>query len=161
MYLTKRLFVSLVRPSLEYGCVLWSPFYSCHSDRIESVQVQFLLFALRSLPWNTSENLPPYENRLKLIDLPTLKQRRYMLRALFIIKLIRGQIDSAYLTTEIMFNVPRRNLRNFAPLQLSFARSNYELNNPMRSLFIIYNELSNSISISDTLDTIKSFILRS
>ena len=55
-YVTKRLFVSLVRPTLEYGCVLWSPFYSCYSKKIESVQTQFLLFALRGLPLNTVEH---------------------------------------------------------------------------------------------------------
>ena len=103
-YITKRLFNSLVRPTLEYGCVLWSPFYKNYSNKIESVQTQFLLFALRGLPWNPLEALPPYVNRLKLIDLPTLDRRRLMLRAIFIIKLLRGQIDSNFLTGEIKFN---------------------------------------------------------
>ena len=82
-YVTKRLFVSIVRPVLEYGCILWSPFYKCHCDKIESVQVQFLIFALRGLNWNPSELLPPYKSRLLLINLPTLEKRRFMLRALF------------------------------------------------------------------------------
>ena len=29
-YLPKRLFTSLVRPILEYGSLVWSPYYSCH-----------------------------------------------------------------------------------------------------------------------------------
>lgn len=158
-YVTKRLFVSLVRPVLEYGCILWSPFYKFYSDKIESVQIQFLIFALRGLNWNVSEPLPPYESRLLLIDLPSLERRRLMLRALFIIKLVRGLIDSPFLIGEIYHNVPSRRTRNFEPLKLSFARTNYELNNPMRSLCVIYNSLFNTICLSNPLNTIKNYIL--
>ena len=159
--MTKRLFISLVRPTLEYGCVLWSPFYKIYSKKIESVQVQFLLFALRGLGWNSNELLPPYENRLKLIDLPTLEKRRLMLRCIFIIKLLRGQIDSEFLTGEIKFNVPSRNTRYYIPLKLTLAKSNYEINNPLRSLCADYNKLYNTISLCEPLHVIKNSILRS
>ena len=158
-YVTKRLFVSLVRPVLEYGCILWSPFYKYYSDKIESVQIQFLIFALRGLNWNPSELLPPYESRLMLIDLPSLEKRRFMLRALFIIKLIRGLIDSPFLTGEINYNVPFRRTSNFEPLKLSIARRNYELNSPLRSLCVIYNSLCNTICLYSPLNTIKNCIL--
>ncbi|XP_075150853.1 uncharacterized protein LOC142224961 [Haematobia irritans] len=67
-YLTKRLFTTLVRPILEYACVIWSPSYCTSIDRIESVQKQFLIFALRGLGWNNSYDLPPYSSRLMLIS---------------------------------------------------------------------------------------------
>lgn len=158
-YVTKRLFTSLVRPTLEYGCVLWSPFYKCYSNSIEAVQKQFIIFALKGLPWNPSEALPPYENRLKLIDLPSLERRRLMLRAIFLIRLLRGQIDSQFLISEIKFNVPSRITRNYIPLNLSLARSNYELSNPLRSLCEIYNNLYNNLSLSEPLHAIKISIL--
>ena len=41
----------------------------------ESVQKQFLLYALRKLNWNTLP-LPPYEASLQLIHIDTLKTRR-------------------------------------------------------------------------------------
>lgn len=45
-----------------------------------------------------------------------------MLRALFIIKVLRGEIDFQFLAGEINFNIPSRNTRNYIPLQLSLAK---------------------------------------
>jgi len=56
-YLTKTLFISLVRPILKYGSPVWSPQYVVHSDRIELVQ-KVLLFALRRLNWNANLLIP-------------------------------------------------------------------------------------------------------
>ena len=50
-YITKQLFSSLVRPSLEYASQVWSPQYNIHKDRIEAVQKQFSLF-LRCVDWD-------------------------------------------------------------------------------------------------------------
>jgi len=50
-----------------------------HVDRSESVQKNFLLFALRSLNWDASLILPSYSSRLLLINLPTLANRGTML----------------------------------------------------------------------------------
>jgi len=47
--MTTLLFTSLVRPNLENCSSVWSPQYQVHIDCIESVQKQFLLFALRGL----------------------------------------------------------------------------------------------------------------
>ncbi|XP_075158158.1 uncharacterized protein LOC142231436 [Haematobia irritans] len=44
---TKTLYTSLVRPNLEYGSVVWDPYYAIFKNMIESVQKQFLLFCLR------------------------------------------------------------------------------------------------------------------
>ena len=75
-YLTKRLFTSLVRSVLEYAVVVQCTNYNCDIARIESVQKQFLIFALRGLGWNNLLELPPYENRLMLIDLPILEPQK-------------------------------------------------------------------------------------
>jgi len=45
-YTTKPLYVCLVRPSMEYCSCIWSPQISCYQNMLESVQNQFLLFAL-------------------------------------------------------------------------------------------------------------------
>ena len=62
-FTTKTLFVSLVRPVLEFGCVIWTPLYESHIMHLESVQKQFLLFALKSFNWNPILNLSSYNNR--------------------------------------------------------------------------------------------------
>jgi len=84
-YTTKLLFTSLVRPNLEYCSSVWilRTQYQVHIDRIESVQKQFLLFALRGLNWDQNVRLPSYSSRLLLINLPSLISRRIMLGTIF------------------------------------------------------------------------------
>ena len=68
-YLTKLLYISLVRPILEYVSIIWNPYYRRHIDSIESVQKQFLLFYLSGLGWDYANGFPSYKARLGLIDL--------------------------------------------------------------------------------------------
>jgi len=72
-YTTKHLYIFLVRPILQHCSWVWSPQYAKYHDLIESVQKQFILFALRGLNWETHRNLPSYANRLRLLNLPILK----------------------------------------------------------------------------------------
>lgn len=158
-YLAKHLYMSLVRPILEYGSLVWSPYYSCHVNRIESVQKQFLLFALRNLAWNPDINLPPYHHRLALINLPTLERRRTMLDICFMVKLINGEINSPYLISNLKFNVPFRVSRNFVPLNLPAIKFNYEELNPIFKLCKNFNKYYNLFSITDSIFSIKRSIL--
>jgi len=95
-YSTKLLFTSLVRPYLEYCSSVWSPQYQVHIDRIESVQKQFLIFALRGLNWDQNVRLPSYSSRFLLVNLPSLVNRRTMLGTIFMNNLIKGHIDSVF-----------------------------------------------------------------
>ena len=158
-YTTKLLYTSLVRPGLEYGCIIWNPSYNIYSDRIESVQKQFLLFALRHLRWNQNENLPSYVSRLKLIDLPTLHSRRSMLSVLFLHKLIIGDVQSNFLLSCINFNVPSRLSRNFVPIYLNLCRYNFTLHEPFRVICSKYNALSQLFNFSDPLSKIRDCLL--
>lgn len=158
-YLSKHLFTSIVRPVLEYGSLVWSPFYSCHVDRIESVQKQFLLFALRNLAWNPDINLPPYLHRLALINLPTLERRRTMLDICFMVKLINGEVNSPYLISNLKFNVPFRASRNFVPFNLPATKFNYEELNPIFKLCKNFNSYYNLFSVTDSIVSIKRLVL--
>jgi len=124
-YTTKLLFTSLVRPNLEYCSSVWSPQYQVHIARIEFVQKQFLLFALRGLNCDQNVRLPSYSSRLLLINLPTLVSRRIMLGTIFMNNLIRGDIDSVDLVSRLSFNVPVRLMRNYHPINLPRCSSNF------------------------------------
>ena len=59
----------MVRPVLEYGNVIWFPYLKRQSAAIEKVQRR----ATRMLPFLSDLC---YEERLKILKLPTLKHRR-------------------------------------------------------------------------------------
>jgi hypothetical protein len=158
-YVTKLLYTSLVRPILEYGSILWNPLYNTLSDRIESVQKQFLLFALRNLRWSSEFRLPPYSHRLKLINLPMLMNRRLMLGVVFLNNLLNGNVDTSYLLSCIKLNVPIRVSRNFLTLKVDFCRYNYLCNEPLRRMCEDFNRHYNLFSIGDNSYTVKKSML--
>jgi hypothetical protein len=158
-YITKTLYVSLVRPILEYGSCVWCPQYTIHKERIESVLRNFLLFALRSLNWDENLRLPSYNSRLLLLNLPSLTNRRTMLGVLFINNLMQGDIDSEALLRQLHFSVPCRRTRYFLPLTLPYCRSNYALHDPFRALCSDYNKLQHIIASTNTIAAMKSLIL--
>ena len=157
-YVTKSLYMSLVRPILEYGSVIWDPIYLKYSDFIESVQKQFLIFCLRSLRFNPL-NMPPYTARLALIKLPTLKSRRTMLNVSFLHGIILGNINSGGLLSNLNFSVPQRTTRHYIPLMVQFYRVNYANADPLRRMCNNFNTLYPIIDYSTNIDIIKSKIL--
>ena len=158
-YTTKLLFTSLVRPILEYGSLLWNPSYNIYANKLESVQKQFLLFALRRWFSNRDANLPPYDNRLLLIDLPSLRNRRTVLGISFVNNLINGLVDSVYLLHSLKFTIPSRVLRNSIPLKLEFFRSNFLCNEPLRRMCGDFNNYHEFFSIGDTSFSVKRTLL--
>lgn len=157
-YIGKALYMSLVRPILEYGSIIWDPIYQIHSDAIESVQKQFMLFCLRGLRFNPV-NLPSYSSRLALIKLPTLKSRRTMLNVSFVFNIIKGDICSGFLINEISFNVPQRTSRNFIPLLVKVYRANYADADPLRRMCYEFNQLYRFIDFSLNANVVKNAIV--
>lgn len=138
-YLLKTLFCSLVRPILEYACVVWTPFYDSHVKRIEAVQRRFLRFALRFLPWVNRLILPPYSERLKLLDMVTLETRRKNLGIVFFSRILSGEIDAPNLLRKININVRPRNIRDPKFIYVNCHRTNYGRNEPMSAMSTHFN----------------------
>jgi len=138
-YTTKLLYVSLVRPSIEYCSCIWSPQISCYQNKLESVQKQFPLFALRGLNWDTGSHA-----RLRLLDLRTLNHRRKCYEVMFLHKLSNGDVDSPFLLISLNWNVPCRIVRRYRPLSPPICRSNCVLHDPFRVLCDDYNALCHS-----------------
>ena len=68
-YLSKKLYVTFVRPHLEYARAVWSPHLTKHINTIEKVQTRATKFVdgLSDLD---------YDGRVRKLDLPTLVYRR-------------------------------------------------------------------------------------
>ena len=65
----KQLYISLVRPHLEYACQVWDPHLS--KDRNALEKVQKFACKLATSRWDSS-----YEELLNLLDLKPLQDRR-------------------------------------------------------------------------------------
>lgn len=158
-YTTKQLYTTLVRPILEFGSVIWDPFYNVHSNSIESVQKQFLIFCLRGLGWDPTLQLPPYRDRLSLIKLPTLQSRRQMLNVTFLLNLINGNLHSEFLLSKISFNVPHRSSRYYEFLIVKYFTTNYANSDPFRRICIEFNKLYHVIDIHKSVNAVKNDVI--
>jgi Reverse transcriptase (RNA-dependent DNA polymerase) len=138
-YTYKTLFVSLVRPNLEYASSVWSPHQACHSERIERIQHNFLRFALRLLGW-TVNPLPPYDCRCALLGLDSLEDRRTVSSALLIRDLLCGRIDSPSLTGLLRFEDNPYARRRNARLVQFFHRTNYGKFEPLNNAIMNFNQ---------------------
>jgi hypothetical protein len=105
-YTLRTLYVSLVRPKLEYASCVWQPFYGAHIDRIERVQKKLLRYALRVLGWTDMFDPPPYVNRCALIRVKTLAERRANACVMFIFDILSGWVNSSNLLSLISINAP-------------------------------------------------------
>lgn len=137
-YTLKTLYVSLVRPNLEYASCIWSPYYACHSERIERIQHNFVRFALRGLRW-TANPLPAYDSRCALLGLESLADRRTVFCALLIRDLLCGRIDSPHLTSKLRFEQRPYARRRHAKLVPFFHRTNYGKFEPLNNAIINFN----------------------
>ncbi len=68
-------YISLVRPHLEYGCVVWDPYTSKGKQSLEKVQK--FACKMASKRWDSG-----YEELLEQLVLPSLEQRRTHLKCL-------------------------------------------------------------------------------
>lgn len=146
-YTIKTLYVAYVRSILEYCTVVWSPYQETYIGRIESVQKQFLLFALRKLGWTTFP-LPSYESRCMLINIETLKKRREIAMISFINDIISQRINSVNLLASLNFYAPSRILRIRNLFHVTPQRTIYAKNRPINRMMNIYNKYCEIIDVT-------------
>ncbi len=127
---------------------MWDPVFQVDKARIESVQKQFLLFALRRLNWSDRYVLPPYEARLALLSMESLAERRTMITSSFTASCIMGDVKCERLNDMFTFEEPTRTTRatvssNGDPIRRlrlqPMARSLYIDNAPIRRCIKTFN----------------------
>lgn len=146
-YTIKTLYVAYVRSIIEYCSIVWSPYMKSHDDRIESIQKQFLLYALRKLGWTTFP-LPSYEARCMLIDIQSLKKRREFAMISFVNDIVSHRIDSTKLLSCLNFYTPTRQLRNRNLFATCHHRTNYAKFSPMNQMMSVYNQYCEAIDLA-------------
>lgn len=139
---TRLVYCSLVRSILEYGSIVWSPFYQVHSDSLERVQHKFLrVCAFRDHHRIADHDYGDIERQLSL---PSLCKRRNMFGSIFLFKIIRGLTDCPVLLKQVGLSVPYyQGLRGKASFVVPFHRTLYGVNSPLHR----YMSLLNSVDL--------------
>lgn len=155
-YTIKTLYIAYVRSILEYCSIVWSPFSITHEERIESVQKQFLLYALRKLGW-TVFPLPSYTARCMLINIQTLKERREFAMISFVNDIVSHRIDSIELLSSLNLYTPSRHLRNRNIFATNRHRTNYAKFGPLNQMMDTYNKHCDNIDFTMTKTKLKQY----
>lgn len=161
-YVTKSLYCALVRSILEYCSVVWDPWTDVANTRLESVQKQFLKFALRDLPWSHAFIRPPYMDRLNLLHLQSLKGRRNMAAVLLIFDILEGKITVEKLANEVKFKICTITTRlqaSGARLEVPQTRTEYESNRTMVRACDLFNQVIDCYNPAVSRDTFKRLVM--
>jgi hypothetical protein len=157
----KILYSAFVRSVLEYASPVWSPFYQCHSERIESVQKQFVLYALRRLPSARARQfvLPPYQDRINLLGLQRLDYRREVSSIIFVRDLICMRVCCAELLARLNIYVPERRLRpRDVFFQINSVPTNHGLSEPVLSMSRLFNSVSHVFDFNISRDSFRKLL---
>ena len=143
------LFKALIRPILEYGNAVWSPFLKQDIDNIEKVQRHFTK-RIDGL-YNLS-----YHDRLRVLKLPSLEYRRMRGDLIETYKIVRGMYDVS--TTNSLFHRETNTITRSNMFKLTkdrVASKKYHWFFPNR-VINMWNKLPNSIVSSDSLNNFKN-----
>ena len=80
----RRIFISFIKPSLEYGSNIWSPWWDFEIDCLEKIHDRF-----NALTYHNA--IPFYAQRLRDFNLPTLRARRTALDLVMYYKIITAK----------------------------------------------------------------------
>ena len=160
-YCLKSLYCALVRPILENAAVVWSPYQVSWTLRIERVQKRFIRLALRNLPWNDPENLPPYADRCRLLDLDTLERQRNIQKATFVAKLVTAELDAPWLLSSLNFRAQQRQTRSTTLLQHAVHRTSYGYHEPITSMIRVFTAAEDLFEFGEPVNRFTARIKRS
>ena len=157
----KALYCSLVRPILEYASVVWSPINAASFLRVERVQRNFTRIAVRQFLGRTHTPVPPYPVRCRLLDLQSLRDRRSIAQALIVSGLLRNDIDSPMLRSEIPIyafscGLRQRDFYSFSPDERVYGASDLLL-----QCFLTFNNVSSSFDFHIPHQSLRQLFIQS
>ena len=106
------LYLSFVRPIVDYAALVWDPHYACHIQALEKVQ----RFALRM-----SAKL--WDHDYLFFGLPTLESRRKILKLCYLAGTLKGAIHCTHPPLQIREMDSRLRSYSTSTLVLPFART--------------------------------------
>ena len=141
------LYKSMIRPHLEYGNVIWGPHYKGDQKSIEKVQKRAtkLVPSLKDLPYN---------ERLRVLNLPSLSHRRRRGDMIETYKILSGKVN---VDKDIFFRMNSNNTRGHN-LKLSKLASNKVVRSTSFSRRVIddWNSLPSNVVNALTINNFKA-----
>ena len=136
----KQLYLSLVRPHLEYACQLWDPYTQNDVNKLKSVQK----FALKlvSHRWDAG-----YEELTRLVNVPMLSERWLHLKLVQVYRILHGLCDFPDDILQIQL-VHSSRLARAQTLHCPFARTNYYYNSFVPSSIRAWNSLEEDLLLT-------------
>ena len=147
----KQLYLSLVRPHLDYAAQVWDPYLQKDVQLLENTQK----FALKLISHNWSTS---YQDLLSLSDLPTLSTRRLHLKLSQVYKIVYNLCHFPDHIFEERQAYSER-LRRPRTLHQPFAHSNAYLNSFVPSSVQAWNNLTEQQVTCPSLKSFKSSLL--
>ena len=148
------MFITYIRPSLEYNSSIWSPTTITNIRAIESIQKQYTKSVCKRL--NIKFN--SYKDRFKIFNLESLEYRRVKYDLILVFKILNDLID---IEQNILFKRSNfylnHNLRrhNQCLTSITIAKSSPRINFFSHRILSIWNSLPVNIIQSKSLDLFK------
>ena len=144
-----RLYISLVRPHLEYAAAVWDPHLQCNIQHLESVQK----FALRVCTEHWHHD---YLELLEQAQLTTLAKRRLYLKLCHIYKIINNLCH--FPTNAISLSTNRSHRSRSFQLNQPFARTNSYYNSFLPHAIFHWNSLPNPVLCATSIREFKGLL---
>ncbi|KAI4485700.1 hypothetical protein M0802_012585 [Mischocyttarus mexicanus] len=129
------LYCQLVRPILEYGSIIWSPYYITHSYDTEKVQHKFLRLAANHCGHPKPFDCHNYDSILDRMNLSTLSKRRMIADIILVCKTAHDLINCSDIVNIFSLNVPMKNLRSRELLHILPHNTSYSYYSSFNRMF--------------------------
>ena len=144
------IYLTCIRPHLEYACQLWAPFTCKGIQSLEAVQKFACKVCLKR--WNLD-----YNSMLQLLNLPSLSVRREFLKLTTMYNIIDGFLQfPSGIFVQSNFPYCCNHSTNFIR---PFARTNYLYHSFVPSVISMWNNLPNYVKTCTFISSFKSSLL--
>ena len=140
----KSLYYALVQSHLEYCSTVWLPFHKVYKDKIESIQKQFTMFALKEYPSEQNQfRITPYDQRLSKLGMTSLRRRRVNASMTYAYDVLNGTANCPLVRENVSFN-PDRALRHSERIKVTDKHMKLNLEAPITQVCKIANMASDT-----------------
>ena len=146
-------YISLVRPILEYSCIIWDPHLQCDIDKLKKVQRRAARFVCNDYDRHSSVSM-----MLAQLNWATLQERRKHHRLTFLHKIFNNKVA----VPADLFTINQRPQRHAHHLHLKHEACNtnvYKFSFVPRTI-LDWNSLTDSVVASTSTEQFKSALER-